>query len=67
MSDQMTVGRKMQLTIENLSRRTGFPAQALSDFAQRGWLPRDAEEKGEKPTFDGLALLRHVGEVEDAD
>jgi hypothetical protein len=67
MSEQMTIGKKTQLTLENLSRRTGFPAQALGDFAQRGWLPKDAEEKEGKPTFDGLALLRHVGEIEDAD
>jgi hypothetical protein len=57
---------KSQLTIWRLSRCTGFPSQTLRDFAERGLLPKVSEEIAGECRFDGLALLRKLGEIEDA-
>lgn len=58
--------KKDQATMRRLSRSTGFPVQTLRDFAERGLLPKAKNNKdGEQ--FDGMALLRNVGEIEDGE
>jgi hypothetical protein len=61
------LARKPKLILKNLSHSTGFPPQTLTDFAQRVLLPGETEKHGGERTFDGLALLRRVVEIEDAE
>ena len=61
--------KKQQMTMTRLSKCTGFPLRVLVDFAERGLLPRgegQSERQGES-SFDGLTLLRRIGEIEDAE
>lgn len=59
---------KHQQTLTVLATRTGFPVSTLEDFAKRGLLPEASKDKVTgQARFDGMALLRHLGEIEDAD
>ena len=53
--------------IRQLSWRTGFPPETLRDFAERGLLPQVPSQEPSEPAFDGLALLRGLEEMNDAD
>ncbi|MBI2815381.1 MAG: hypothetical protein HYX72_00430 [Acidobacteria bacterium] len=47
-------------TIKQLSRSTGFPPQAIVDFADRGLLPGVDHTDDAQKVFDGLSLLRYL-------
>lgn len=59
--------KKDQATMQRLSRCTGFPVQTLRDFAERGLLPKAINDASSEQALDGLALLRKIGEIEDAE
>jgi hypothetical protein len=52
----------MGLTIEQLSRCTGFPPGTLLDFADRGLMPK-ARTPDSTITFNGFVLLERLEEV----
>jgi hypothetical protein len=47
-------------SIDQLSRRTGFPPDALVEFAGRGILPVKHSGGHDAPTLDAFAFLRYL-------